>query len=168
MGRPKLTMRSSTAARSRTLPHQLHSRSFHERASLTAVILLTWCWRLPLAAPLTIAVISAQSMCNKFTKGGELEMREGELKETQPLTGEELRRMDAYWRAANYLSVGQIYLYDNPLLREPLKLEHVKPRLLGHWGTTPGQNFVYVHLNRVIKQHDLSMIYVSGPGHGGP
>jgi xylulose-5-phosphate/fructose-6-phosphate phosphoketolase len=76
--------------------------------------------------------------------------------------------MDAYWRAANYVSVGQIYLYDNPLLREPLRPEHVKPRLLGHWGTTPGQNFVYVHLNRVIKQYDLDMIYVSGPGHGGP
>ncbi len=76
--------------------------------------------------------------------------------------------MDAYWRAANYLSVGQIYLLDNPLLREPLKLKHIKPRLLGHWGTTPGQNFVYVHLNRVIKKYDLDMIYISGPGHGGP
>ena len=85
-----------------------------------------------------------------------------------PLSPELLRKMDAYWRAANYLAVGQIYLYDNPLLREPLRLEHVKPRLLGHWGTTPGQNFVYVHLNRVIKQHDLNMIYISGPGHGGP
>ncbi len=79
-----------------------------------------------------------------------------------------LRRIDAYWRAANYLSVGQIYLYDNPLLKEPLSLEHVKPRLLGHWGTTPGQNFVYAHLNRVIKEHDLDMIYIAGPGHGGP
>ena len=79
-----------------------------------------------------------------------------------------LRKIDAYWRTANYLSVGQIYLYDNPLLREPLRLEHVKPRLLGHWGTTPGQNFIYVHLNRVIKEFDLNMIYVSGPGHGGP
>jgi xylulose-5-phosphate/fructose-6-phosphate phosphoketolase len=76
--------------------------------------------------------------------------------------------MNAYWRAANYLSVGQIYLYDNPLLREPLKLEHVKPRLLGHWGTTPGLNFVYVHLNRLIKLHDLNVIYLAGPGHGGP
>src|SRR5271157_1289424 len=85
-----------------------------------------------------------------------------------PLAPDLLRKMDAYWRAANYLSVGQIYLYDNPLLREPLKLEHVKPRLLGHWGTTPGQNFLYVHLNRVIKEHDLNMIYISGPGHGGP
>ncbi len=85
-----------------------------------------------------------------------------------PLSAEMLRKMDAYWRAANYLSVGQIYLYDNPLLREPLRLEHVKPRLLGHWGTTPGQNFVYVHLNRVIKEFDLKMIYISGPGHGGP
>lgn len=84
------------------------------------------------------------------------------------LNPELLRKMDAYWRAANYLSVGQIYLYDNPLLREPLKLSHVKPTLLGHWGTTPGQNFIYVHLNRVIKKYDLDMIYISGPGHGGP
>ena len=76
--------------------------------------------------------------------------------------------MDAYWRAANYLSVGQIYLLDNPLLREPLRLEHVKPRLLGHWGTTPGLNFIYVHLNRVIRANDLNMIYIAGPGHGGP
>jgi xylulose-5-phosphate/fructose-6-phosphate phosphoketolase len=76
--------------------------------------------------------------------------------------------MDAYWRAANYLSVGQIYLMGNPLLREPLVPEHIKPRLLGHWGTTPGLNFIYVHLNRVIKARDLSVIYVAGPGHGGP
>jgi xylulose-5-phosphate/fructose-6-phosphate phosphoketolase len=76
--------------------------------------------------------------------------------------------MDAYWRAANYLSVGQIYLYANPLLKEPLRIEHIKPRLLGHWGTTPGLNFIYVHLNRIIKEHDLEMIYVCGPGHGGP
>jgi xylulose-5-phosphate/fructose-6-phosphate phosphoketolase len=86
----------------------------------------------------------------------------------KPLSDELLRKMDAYWRAANYLSVGQIYLYDNPLLKKPLKLEHVKPRLLGHWGTTPGLNFIYVHLNRIIKQYDLDMIYVTGPGHGGP
>jgi xylulose-5-phosphate/fructose-6-phosphate phosphoketolase len=76
--------------------------------------------------------------------------------------------MNAYWRAANYLSVGQIYLYDNPLLREPLKLAHVKPLVVGHWGTTPGQNFIYVHLNRVIKKYDLDMFYIAGPGHGGP
>jgi len=81
---------------------------------------------------------------------------------------ETLSRMDAYWRAANYLSVGQIYLRDNPLLRKPLAIEHVKHMLLGHWGTTPGQNFIYVHLNRIIVQHDLNMIYLSGPGHGGP
>jgi len=79
-----------------------------------------------------------------------------------------LRKIDAYWRATNYLSVGQLYLYDNPLLREPLKPSHIKPNLLGHWGTTPGQNFIYVHLNRVIKENDLDMIYISGPGHGGP
>ena len=80
------------------------------------------------------------------------------------LAPDELRRLDAYWRAANYLSVGQIYLLDNPLLREPLRPEHVKPRLLGHWGTTPGLNFVYAHLNRVITARDLDVIYVTGPG----
>ena len=84
------------------------------------------------------------------------------------LSPELLRRMDAYWRAANYISVGQIYLADNPLLKHPLALEHVKRLLLGHWGTTPGQNFIYVHLNRIIRQYDLNMIYISGPGHGGP
>jgi xylulose-5-phosphate/fructose-6-phosphate phosphoketolase len=81
---------------------------------------------------------------------------------------DELQRMDAYWRAANYLSVGQIYLLDNPMLREPLRPEHIKPRLLGHWGTTPGLNFIYTHLNRLIRRHDLDMLYVIGPGHGGP
>jgi xylulose-5-phosphate/fructose-6-phosphate phosphoketolase len=84
------------------------------------------------------------------------------------LSKKELDAINAYWRAANYLSVGQIYLYDNPLLKEPLKLEHIKPRLLGHWGTTPGLNFIYVHLNRVIKSQDLNVIYITGPGHGGP
>src|SRR5512146_962398 len=87
---------------------------------------------------------------------------------TTTLSPELLHRMDAYWRAANYLSVGQIYLYDNPLLRKPLTLSDVKPRLLGHWGTTPGLNFIYVHLNRIIKKYDLNMIYIAGPGHGGP
>ncbi len=96
---------------------------------------------------------------DKFLKDGQ---------EKQPLTSEELRKIDGYWRAANYLSVGQIYLMDNPLLKEPLKLEHIKPRLLGHWGTTPGLNFIYAHLNRIIKKHDLDMIYITGPGHGGP
>src|SRR6202142_219365 len=86
----------------------------------------------------------------------------------EPLSPDLLHQIDAYWRAANYLSVGQIYLYDNPLLKEPLKLSHVKPLVVGHWGTTPGQNFIYVHLNRVIKKHDLNMIYIAGPGHGGP
>ena len=86
----------------------------------------------------------------------------------QPLSPELVRKMDAYWRAANYLSVGQIYLYDNPLLKEPLRHEHIKPRLLGHWGTTPGLNFIYVHLNRAIKQYDLNAIYITGPGHGAP
>src|SRR6202049_2123297 len=87
---------------------------------------------------------------------------------TQPLIPEDLRQIDAYWRAANYLSIGQIYLYANPLLREPLKVEHVKPRLLGHWGTTPGLNFIYVHFNRLIKKLGLNVIYIAGPGHGGP
>jgi xylulose-5-phosphate/fructose-6-phosphate phosphoketolase len=86
----------------------------------------------------------------------------------KPLTNEELRQTHAYWRAANYLSVGQIYLLDNPLLREPLRIEHVKPRLLGHWGTTPGLNLLYAHFNRLIKKHDLNVILVTGPGHGGP
>src|ERR1700675_460537 len=85
-----------------------------------------------------------------------------------PLSPDLLRKMNAYWHAANYLSVGQIYLLDNPLLREPLQLKHIKPRLLGHWGTTPGLNFVYLHLNRLIKKHDLAVLYVTGPGHGGP
>src|SRR5215204_403685 len=85
-----------------------------------------------------------------------------------PLEPDELRLIDAYWRAANYLSVGQIYLLANALLREPLTVAHVKPRLLGHWGTTPGLNFVYVHMNRVIKQRDLDAIFIAGPGHGGP
>jgi xylulose-5-phosphate/fructose-6-phosphate phosphoketolase len=84
------------------------------------------------------------------------------------LIPELLQRMDAYWRAANYLSVGQIYLYDNPLLKRPLALSDVKPLVVGHWGTTPGQNFIYVHLNRVINAYDLDMFYVAGPGHGGP
>jgi xylulose-5-phosphate/fructose-6-phosphate phosphoketolase len=87
---------------------------------------------------------------------------------TVPLSDELLRKLHAYWRAANYLSVGQIYLFDNPLLKVPLELKHIKPRLLGHWGTTPGLNFIYVHLNRVIKERDVSALYVAGPGHGGP
>src|SRR6478609_975732 len=87
---------------------------------------------------------------------------------TKPLDAELIGKMDAYWRAANYLSVGQIYLYDNPLLKKPLTRTHIKPRLLGHWGTTPGLNFIYVHLNRIITQHVLDMIYITGPGHGGP
>ena len=88
--------------------------------------------------------------------------------EEAPLSPDELRKLDAYWRASNYLSVGQIYLLDNPLLKEPLKREHIKPRLLGHWGTSPGLNMLCVHLNRVIKRDDLNMIYIIGPGHGGP
>jgi hypothetical protein len=87
---------------------------------------------------------------------------------TQPLDAEQLDLIDRYWRAANYLSVGQIYLLDNPLLREPLLAEHVKPRLLGHWGTTPGLNLLYVHMNRALNERDLNALYVTGPGHGGP
>jgi xylulose-5-phosphate/fructose-6-phosphate phosphoketolase len=90
------------------------------------------------------------------------------VKPESVLSKEELARMDAYWRAANYLSVGQIYLLANPMLHEPLKIEHIKPRLLGHWGTTPGLNFIYVHMNRAIKKFDLNAIYIAGPGHGGP
>lgn len=89
------------------------------------------------------------------------------IEEKQPLTIDYLRRMDAYWRACNYLSVGQLYLLDNPLLEEPLRESHIKKKIVGHWGTVPGQNFIYVHLNRVIKKYDLNMIYISGPGHGG-
>src|SRR5215470_14380280 len=92
----------------------------------------------------------------------------GAARAAGPLSPEELRKLDAYWRASNYLSVGQIYLLDNPLLKEPLKREHIKPRLLGHWGTSPGLNMFCVHLNRVIKRDDLNVIYIIGPGHGGP
>src|SRR5579872_1155345 len=95
-------------------------------------------------------------------------MRRIRMELQEVLSKEDARKLDAYWRAANYLSVGQIYLYDNPLFTEPLKLEHIKARLLGHWGTTPGLNFIYVHCNRLIKKHDLNMIYIAGPGHGGP
>ncbi len=99
---------------------------------------------------------------------GAVEATGREVRMGNVLSPDELRAIDAYWRAANYLSVGQIYLLDNPLLRQPLTPEHVKARLLGHWGTTPGLNFIYVHLNRVIRKYDLDMIYVCGPGHGGP
>jgi len=95
-------------------------------------------------------------------------MKSAELSKQKPLSPDELRKMNMYWRAANYLSIGQIYLLDNPLLKQELKIEHIKPRLLGHWGTTPGLNFMYLHLNRLIKKHDLDMIFVTGPGHGGP
>ena len=90
------------------------------------------------------------------------------IEQPSALTGSELDLLDAWWRAANYLSVGQIYLMANPLLTEPLRPEHVKPRLLGHWGTTPGLNMIYAHLNRLIKNQDLNVIYIAGPGHGGP
>ena len=94
-------------------------------------------------------------------------MSENTCLEKQPLCDEMLQKMDAYWRAANYLSAGQLYLLDNPLLRQPLTMDHVKKKIVGHWGTVPGQNFVWTHCNRVIKRYDLDMIYISGPGHGG-
>jgi xylulose-5-phosphate/fructose-6-phosphate phosphoketolase len=112
------------------------------------------------AASLAPRPPQAAAICSSFSP------RSGAMADT--LSPQQLRDLDAYWRAANYLSVGQIYLYANPLLREPLRIEHVKPRLLGHWGTTPGQNFIYAHLNRVIKQYGLNVVYISGPGHGGP
>lgn len=95
-------------------------------------------------------------------------MSQTKVRPSLPLHSEELQRMNAYWRAANYLSVGQIYLLDNPLLREPLRPSHLKPRLLGHWGTTPGLNFIYVHLNRIIKARSRPTLFITGPGHGGP
>src|SRR5205823_9945258 len=92
----------------------------------------------------------------------------GDVSMSCPLSDQEFAAMDAYWRAANYLTVGQIYLQGNPLLRESLRPEHIKPRLLGHWGTSPGLSLVYVHLNRLIRDTDASVIYLAGPGHGGP
>ena len=86
------------------------------------------------------------------------------ISDRKPLAADELAKIQAYWRAANYLSIGQIYLFDNPLLREPLQLAHIKPRLLGHWGTTPGLNLIYVHMNRLIKLHNLDAIFIAGPG----
>lgn len=109
----------------------------------------------------------AREVKKGFEKNFTVKTEKKEVKEN-PLSPDMLRKMNAYWRAANYLSVGQIYLYDNPLLKKPLKPEHVKPRLLGHWGTTPGLNLIYVHLNRIIKEYDLNMIFITGPGHGGP
>ena len=89
------------------------------------------------------------------------------MSDTMNISPELLEKMNRYWEAANYLSAGQLYLLDNPLLRKPLTMDHVKKKIVGHWGTVPGQNFIYVHLNRVIKKYDLDMIYISGPGHGG-
>src|SRR5918995_5838160 len=101
--------------------------------------------------------------CSAMTEGSDVTTREHEA-----ALDDEINVIDAYWRTANYLSVGQIYLLDNPLLKEPLHRDHVKPRLLGHWGTTPGLNFIYAHMSRMIKARDLNAIYVMGPGHGGP
>jgi phosphoketolase len=104
-----------------------------------------------------------------FTTAQTVDVKPSTVKtmKSEALASDLLHKMNAYWRAANYLSVGQIYLYDNPLLREPLTLAHVKPLVVGHWGTVPGQNFIYVHLNRAIQKYDLNMLYVSGSGHGG-
>ncbi len=115
--------------------------------------------------------MSQKKIAREVSEGydGEIVTKTKKMAEkVKPLSKELLRKMNAYWRAANYLSVGQLYLHDNPLLKEPLNLSQVKSMLLGHWGTTPGQNFIYVHLNRIIKKYDLDMIYISGPGHGGP
>src|SRR6266700_2806530 len=109
--------------------------------------------------------MNAQQKQTKRTKGFAQASMKAKSKTLNP---DLLRKIDAWWRAANYLSVGQIYLLDNPLLREPLAPEHIKPRLLGHFGTTPGLNLVYAHLNRAIRARDLAAIYVTGPGHGGP
>src|SRR5512143_4081580 len=120
---------------------------------------------------MNIKKMSEKNIVNEVKTGFEenIAVKTGKMKVTdKPLSPDLLRKMNAYWRAANYLSVGQIYLYDNPLLKKPLKLEQVKPRLLGHFGTTPGLNLIYVHLNRIIKEYDLNMIYITGPGHGGP
>src|SRR5882762_1308850 len=108
--------------------------------------------------------LASQAFDGESKTKGEVE----EVTSSAPLSAEELRLINAYWRAANYISVGQIYLLANPLLQEPLKLDHIKPRLLGHWGTTPGLNLIYAHANRVIKNRDLDAIYIMGPGHGGP
>jgi len=112
--------------------------------------------------------LTTEHRLNTSTLAGESDTSAKTTRPDHSLSPEMLGKINAYWRAANYLSVGQIYLYDNPLLHEPLKLSHVKPIVVGHWGTTPGQNFIYVHLNRVIKKYDLDMFYVAGPGHGGP
>ena len=114
--------------------------------------------------------VSEKNIVMKVKKGFEenIAVKTEKMNKTaKPLSPDLLRKMNAYWRAANYLSVGQIYLYDNPLLKKPLKLEHVKPRLLGHFGTTTGLNLIYVHLNRIIKQYDLNMIYITGPDMAG-
>src|SRR5207249_1398712 len=120
-----------------------------------------------IARPRNHQTVSRQSM-NKRTGSTARQNRRSRQDAPAALDANMVRRMDAYWRAANYLSVGQIYLQDNPLLTTPLKREHIKPRLLGHWGTTAGLNLLYVHLNRLIVENDLDMIYIIGPGHGGP
>src|SRR5467141_4667919 len=133
--------------------------------------------RARLQGPSISCCIRAEAMMDKTLSREPLRLSRNEITRNEepmrqtkkkPLSSDLLTKMHAFWRAANYLSVGQIYLYDNPLLKKPLMPAHIKPRLLGHWGTTPGLNFVYVHLNRVIKEYDLNVMYITGPGHGGP
>ena len=147
-----------------------------DRAALVWCYALAWFFvndRIKLAVYGALARRRARSRHGRTSRSSHMrrngpEMTQSATSEPRPLGEEELHRIDAYWRAANYLSVGQIYLMANPLLREPLRPEHVKPRLLGHWGTTPGLNFIYAHLNRVIRARDTNMIFICGPGHGGP
>ncbi len=110
--------------------------------------------------------VSISSAVNASDETGEADRQETVV--VRPLTPATLGKMDRYWQAANYLTVAQIYLLDNPLLRQPLQRQHIKPRLLGHWGTSPGLSFIYVHLNRLINERDANVIYLTGPGHGGP
>ena len=131
-------------------------------------------WVIPSDEERIIAKETFELLCalgraaTRLAAGGGIEMATTSRTSGEPTSAEEFALMDAWWRAANYLSVGQIYLLDNPLLREPLRLEHIKPRLLGHWGTTPGLNFIYVHINRLIRHRDLNAMYIIGPGHGAP
>src|SRR3984893_17667879 len=114
--------------------------------------------------------MSAKTKVTQGKKAGDhvSQSAKADVVKGQALTADELRKMDAYWRACNYLCVGMLYLLENPLLREPLKTEHIKNRLLGHWGSDPGQTLIWVHLNRLIRKYDLNVMYISGPGHGAP
>src|SRR5216117_3108908 len=143
--KPKTNTLAVKLASIGTLRGDVHARSAADRT----------------VAPLNVAQTAQRHVPAKFKRARREKVR-------AVLSPELFRKIDAWWRAANYLSVGQIYLFDNPLLKKPLKPAHIKPRLLGHWGTTPGLNFIYVHLNRAIKEQGLNVIYLTGPGHGGP